>query len=213
MKNRNSKGQFTSGFVCGVGIFDPTKKQKVDPLFKKAENIWRGVLGRCYNKKHKAYKYYGKSGITVSKDWHKFSNFFNWFKDNYIEGRYLDKDLLPNPNKEYSCDTCCFVTRETNNRFSKRKKKLDLPEGVHKHKSKYCASISINNKKIYLTRNSKDINMLSRAYLGKKIELIEDMKSRETDPTVIKGLEYQKYKCDLEICKTLLDDIEEMEVA
>lgn len=31
--------------------------------------IYRGMLNRCYDKKHKGYRYYGAKGITVCAEW------------------------------------------------------------------------------------------------------------------------------------------------
>jgi hypothetical protein len=198
---RDSLGRFLQGVVCGFGVFNPTDDQRSEPLFRKGEHVWRNMLERCYGESEKSYKYYGGSGVTVSNEWLEFSAFFSWFLDNYKEGLYLDKDILPNPNKVYSKDTCCFVTREVNNRFSKRKKTSDLPEGVHKatYGTKYYASISINNKKTYLSGSIESIWECSRRYLNKKYELIEDMIKRTKSTKVIEGLKYQLYLIEKKI--------------
>lgn len=38
-------------------------------------HVWRGMLKRCNNPKHKSYKYYGGRGIKVCKRWHEFKFF------------------------------------------------------------------------------------------------------------------------------------------
>ena len=37
---------------------------------------WRNMLGRCRNRKHISYPYYGGRGIKVCRRWLKFENFF-----------------------------------------------------------------------------------------------------------------------------------------
>lgn len=42
---------------------------------KRWYTIWRGMLGRCYNAKVRAYPRYGGAGITVCERWHDPANF------------------------------------------------------------------------------------------------------------------------------------------
>lgn len=37
---------------------------------------WRGMMLRCYDKKNRAYRWYGARGITVCKPWHSFERFY-----------------------------------------------------------------------------------------------------------------------------------------
>ena len=83
------------------------------------------MLMRCYydkyQKKHPTYK-----GCTVCEEWHNYSNFKNWYDENYyeIEGEQmaLDKDILVKGNKTYSPNTCVFVPQNINTLFIKRNK-------------------------------------------------------------------------------------------
>jgi len=54
---------------------------------------WWGVIGRCNNKNHPAYKDYGGRGITICKEWEDdFMNFYNWSINNgYQEDLELDR--------------------------------------------------------------------------------------------------------------------------
>ena len=52
---------------------------------------------------------------TVCDEWRLFSNFQTWFLENYKDGAHLDKDLLSSVNnKQYSPDTCMFVSQKLN---------------------------------------------------------------------------------------------------
>ena len=86
--------------------------------------MWKNMILRCYDEKvqeeHPTYK-----GVTICKRWLIFANFLEdikslkgydkWVNDNTYE---LDKDLLqqnvPNNEKVYSPETCCFIPRRDN---------------------------------------------------------------------------------------------------
>lgn len=75
-----------------------------DPLYK----VWTSMKQRCYNKNNKCYKQYGKSGITVCKEWiHNFNNFKNWSIENgYKKGLSIDRI---NSTKGYYPDNCRWI--------------------------------------------------------------------------------------------------------
>lgn len=83
---------------------------------------WKSMLQRCYSEKYvdrrKCYV-----GCSVCEEWLRFSNFKRWFDKNYIEGYYLDKDILVKGNKVYSPNSCCFVPHEINELIEIRKNK------------------------------------------------------------------------------------------
>lgn len=79
----------------------------------KAKTTHIAMMSRCYgsgNIRQPTYK-----GCTVIAEWHDFSNFKQWFDENYIEGFHLDKDILVEGNKIYSPDTCRFIPQYLNN--------------------------------------------------------------------------------------------------
>lgn len=100
--------------VESVGINDvpfvvrPTigNKKVIHPAY----TVWQHMLQRCYNAKVKE-KQPTYINITCCEEWLSFSNFALWFKDNYIYGYHLDKDLLVKENRIYSPDTCIFSPR------------------------------------------------------------------------------------------------------
>ena len=93
------------------------------PLF----HIWNGMKYRCYNQKYKGYKNYGAKGVVVCDEWkHDFLAFYTWaIKNNYQKGLQLDKDIKGN-GMLYSPQTCSFVTRTENMRYTSRAKLLTL---------------------------------------------------------------------------------------
>ena len=96
------------------------------------------MLLRCYDEKyHEKYPTY--KNCKVCEEWHNYTNFGDWFVDNYyeIEGQKmcLDKDILYKGNKVYSPNTCVFVPNNINVLFVKgNKMRGDYPIGVDYNK-------------------------------------------------------------------------------
>lgn len=70
---------------------------------------WLSMLNRVYGGYQKCY-----NSSFVCDEWHKFSNFYCWWKDNYVEGFDLDKDLLSDGFSSYSPETCCYLPNWVN---------------------------------------------------------------------------------------------------
>ena len=134
--------------VYGVGINDFNNNVSVNGHRIKSYSHWSNMLRRCYDPKFhlKAPSYIG---CTVCDDWLLFSNFKEWFDNNYREGYQLDKDILFKGNKIYSPETCCFVPKEINYLYTKSKAtRGEYPIGVcyDKENKKFAAQIRVNNK-------------------------------------------------------------------
>lgn len=100
--------------VYGVGfIGEGDHKPSVNGKNTKCYISWSRMLERCYSAKlHKKYPTY--SDCVVCEEWHSFQNFASWYKDNYVKGCHLDKDIKIKGNKVYSPKTCSFVTARDN---------------------------------------------------------------------------------------------------
>jgi hypothetical protein len=109
--------------VYGVGYIGDNYKN----IDKKIMSLWRGMLGRCYNKTNASYKNYGAKGIKVCDRWLCYTNFANdiikldgYDEELFKQGKLvLDKDLkqrnIPLEKRIYSPDTCVFITKKQNN--------------------------------------------------------------------------------------------------
>jgi len=85
------------------------------------------MLTRCYNINNSDYKYYGMKGVVVCKRWFRFDYFLEDVRniDGYNEKDYfsgkleLDKDIkqFESDCKQYSIETCCFVTQLNNMKY------------------------------------------------------------------------------------------------
>jgi hypothetical protein len=94
------------------------KKSKVEknqrlkrnnPGFHKMYTVWRGIVQRCYNKNHMAYRLYGQRGILMDDEWrHSPNKFYDDMYPSYIKGYTLDR--IDN-NKGYSKSNCKWSTQ------------------------------------------------------------------------------------------------------
>lgn len=87
-----------------------------------AVQVWNGIMRRCYNQASRDYRRYGAAGITVCNEWKDVGNFVRWWKENYILGFEVEKDILPfvnnTPGMQYSPENCCFVHKDINAWFA-----------------------------------------------------------------------------------------------
>ena len=134
----------------GIGYLGEGKyKVKINGKQTKCFDAWYSMLTRCYNSKlHEKRNTY--IDCEIDKEWHNYTNFGNWFINNYyeIEGQKicLDKDILNKGNKIYSPENCIFVPERINTLFTKRdKSRGDYPVGVYYNKQheKFMAQCSI----------------------------------------------------------------------
>ena len=108
--------------ICGVGIVGE-KYPLENGKQSKEYTVWVGMLDRCYSTTNDTRKTYESCEVTSS---FRYFPFFKEWCHNQVgfgeKGFALDKDILVKGNKVYSEDTCCFVPREINSLFVKRKK-------------------------------------------------------------------------------------------
>jgi len=101
--------------VFGVGFLgEGDNTMKVKGIRSKSYQIWHCMLQRCYDNKTQEKRPTYKN-IVVCEEWHNYQNFTKWFKENYVEGWHLDKDLLLTGAGMYSPNTCVFIPQALNN--------------------------------------------------------------------------------------------------
>ena len=134
------------GFV-GMGIYKTTHKGKPLEVYKR----WKGMTERCYGKKTKANCY---SSCSVSKEWHNFQNFAEWYTKQEFqgEGYHLDKDLLKKGNKVYSEENCCLIPSVINSLLVSPSYNGDYPQGVtyHKRTKRFAARVQRNGRNFHV---------------------------------------------------------------
>lgn len=124
--------------IQGVGILDIDCSAEKDAEIQKAAQTWRSILVRCYTKNKKT----RNNAITyqdcyICDEWKRFSNFFSWWKRNYVEGYAIDKDIIKKGNRCYCPEYCSYVPVEINNLILTHKaQRGDYPIGVIRVKRK-----------------------------------------------------------------------------
>jgi hypothetical protein len=81
--------------------------------------IWKKMKERCSNPRAAGYKYYGKKGVTVCKEWlirkKGFLNFKRWALNNgYADNLTLDRKEA---NKGYCPSNCRWISKTNNSRY------------------------------------------------------------------------------------------------
>lgn len=185
----NVKSHFTPS-VYGVGVkgLEPSRDENGEIL--DSYMCWKAMLSRCYSakfqEKNQTYK-----GCRVCDDWLYYSNFKNWYNENYYEidnqTSQLDKDILIKGNKVYSPETCIFVPKFINTLFIKsQKRRGDFPVGVYFNKryKKYVAHLSVFKDGKKTLKNLGCFNTVNEAfktYKQAKEEYIKEIADKYKD--------------------------------
>ena len=194
--------------VHGVGINDADYYVRRDVTEGGNKVIWKcpfytrwlNMLTRCYYENYQK-KYPSYKGCFVCEGWLRFSNFRAWMVQQDWEGKELDKDLLTSSNKEYSPETCIFVSKEVNRFMTEVKSSRGLyPVGVNFHKdsgkfASSCKDVSTGKRKhlgLFTTPEEA-----YQVWLAFKLEQAYTLADRQTDKRVAEAL-IVRYKNDAE---------------
>ena len=116
----------------------------------KSYKIWHAMLQRCYSPEERnSVRNRTYSDVSVCNEWLTYTNFRDWFDENYKEGYCLDKDLTLRGCKQYSPESCSFIPNDINCLLiSSDNSRGKYPLGVHKdtESGKFSAQISIKEE-------------------------------------------------------------------
>lgn len=129
---------------------------------KKLYSVWQNMKSRCYDKNHKAYKYYGGRGISIGEEFTEFEQYMkyveslpNYGKDNYSIDR-IDNDA------GYIIGNLRWTSKSIQTRNTRRLYSNNTSgyRGVSFLKSikRYRATIRVSNKRVYLGQYKKAID-------------------------------------------------------
>lgn len=126
---------------CGCLAQDNRTKHGLsyDPLYP----IWRGMMDRCYDPRHKSFPDYGGRGVTVCERWKTLSHFVT--------------DMSPKPkggtlgridnNGHYEPDNCRWETVSEQGK-NKRNNRLLTFNGKTQCLSKWCEELNIPRSRL-----------------------------------------------------------------
>lgn len=93
-------------------------------------HILSGMMDRCFNKKDKAYRWYGAKGIKVCDDWvNNPISFEEWSISNgYDDSLTIDRI---NENDDYCPENCRWVTNKDNAKYKSTTKMITVNSQSH----------------------------------------------------------------------------------
>lgn len=128
LSNRDSSGRIQWKCLCLCGDFKVTVTYRLTEFgkglkscgkcewhirHKEAYTSWMAMKQRCDNPTRKDYKYYGGRGVSYSRSWEHFPNFYRDMGDppcSSVTGERLSLDRL-DVNGNYSKENCVWSTR------------------------------------------------------------------------------------------------------
>ena len=171
VKSRGKPNYKAKRLVLGVGVNDIDVCASGNTCYE----IWHSILQRTVDEKykslHKAYK-----DASICNEWLLLSNFKVWFDEHYVEGYFIDKDLLGLKSKVYSPDTCCFLPAEISSAITRGKFERELPIGVMRYKNRFKAVCRLKYLGIFNT-----VKEARSAYLEEKKKHITELANKWKD--------------------------------
>ena len=164
--------------VYGVGCNDVQFQIKVDGKIVWQYQLWKNMLGRCFDAKFKQHRPTYED-VTCCDDWLSFANFFSWVNKEVgysgkPEGTELDKDLIISGNKTYSPEACSFVPDAINTLVIDRENdRGKYPVGVFYHKRDDCfrAQVNCDNKRKWLGNYSTPEDAFAAYKVAKEAQI------------------------------------------
>lgn len=107
---------------------------------------WKGIRERCYSLGHTSYKDYGRRGVRVCKEWHKFETFKKWATQNgYRNNLTIDRK---NPFGNYEPGNCRWITRSKQGR-TKRNSIYVIYKGKRLHLKEWSDKLGVKYHTLY----------------------------------------------------------------
>jgi len=171
------------------------KTESNDDIKKIGYRVWGDMISRCYSDEYKRKHKNSYQFVTVCEEWFNFQNFYIWFKDNYINGYQLDKDLLCpiNSEKIYSPNTCLFLPKKLNVflAFVKLNQGIDFRKDIKKFRVRLNSFETNRGIRVCYFDNREDAETHYKINKNVQIDKAKDyMRKLNYDESVINKLKY-----------------------
>ena len=169
--------KLNSGTKRSCGCLKYDDRERIKNLNRKYKysnrrlyRIYRAMINRCYDERHKAYHRYGSAGIHVCPEWldeFGFDKFYEWSMDNgYREDLTIDR--IDN-QKGYSPDNCRWIT----NLEQQNNKKLNIVaeyNGKSQSLAEWARELNVTYSKVHWRYVNKQMTME---------QIVNELKERE----------------------------------
>lgn len=137
---------------------------------QKLASIFSGMMGRCYSKTDKSYRWYGAKGIGICKEWIDNPKLFEDWSINhgYQDGLTIDRI---DETKDYCPENCRWITREDNARYKSTTKMMTV-DGVS-HTGKDWAKICVVGINIINTIRRKHGEEIAKEFVRRRLANME----------------------------------------
>ncbi len=110
-------------------------------------SIWKGIMGRCYNKNNKSFDRYQHR--TPPKKWNTFEGFWDDMEEGYADGLTIERKDNTLPYSKGNCKWATYTEQNLNKYHSSGPIGI---VGIRFRSGKYEPSLTIKRKGIYLGR-------------------------------------------------------------
>lgn len=135
---------------------------------EKLFNTWCSMKKRCYNPKHKSYKYYGGRGIIICDEW---INSYEVFRCWSLANGYAEKLSIDRKNNDgnYEPSNCRWVTDKVQHNNTRANHPLTY-NGVTKNVTQWAEELGVSDSAIFqrISKGWSVDKIFTKPFLGQQ---------------------------------------------